>query len=149
MFLIPAIPCLIFPCAHGPNSSAFPHSPCLLSFRSHPTQLSQWREVVSTQRCGVTEIETPKLSTHVYVFICSSVPEIKGTKKTDGGRGMEEMDNQKRQGMLRQKISTCLGPFWRKMQPWNWPMEGKNPAIDTCDRDMTKVKKTTWVNCRV
>ena len=74
MFLTPAIPCLIFPCVHGPNSSAF--FVCVFVYVPIPCQLSQWRQVVSTQRCGVTEIETPKLSTHIYVFICSSVAEI-------------------------------------------------------------------------
>ena len=56
---------------------------------------------------------------------------------------MEEMDNQKRQGMLRQRISTCFGAFFGgRRNPEIDPYGRKrNPAIDTCDRDVTKVKK--------
>ena len=60
----------------------------------------------------MTKIETPKLSTHIYVFICSSVAEIRGTaQKTDGGRGVEEDGQSKKTRDVAPENFNLFGAF--------------------------------------
>ena len=82
--------------------------------------------------------------THVYVFICISVAEIKGTKKNKWRQRYGGDGQSKKTRDVAPENFILFGAFSEEHATLKLtPMEGKKPAIDTCDRNMTKVKKAT------
>ena len=76
----------------------------------------------------MTEIETPKLSTHVYVFICSSVAEIKGTKKQMEAEVWRRWTIKKTRDVAPENFN-LFGAFLEEHVTLKLtPMEGKKPC---------------------